>query len=92
MNTNPNNTPLTREQLEDMARRVGFSDIELENHHSANEKPAMWRSWLEHATRELRFQMMCEGELIFRTKQHVPGKPKEIKVDPWFLAQKERAA
>ena len=91
MNHAPDGTPLTIEQLEDMARSLGFSEHDLERFHSVNEKPALWSGWLEMATSELRFEMMLKGELILRTEIYVASPPKNLKIDPCFLQQKETA-
>ena len=89
MNHAPDGTPLTIKQLEDMARLLGFSEHDLERFHSTNEKSVLWSGWLEMATRELRFEMMLKGELILRTEIYVASPPKDLKINSWFLQQKE---
>jgi hypothetical protein len=85
MNRNPDRTPVTVSQLENMARTL-VTDEDMANMRGVHEKAPMWRSWLEGVTRQLRFDMCMRGQLILDTSEpFTPASHPPITIDPFFL-------
>lgn len=90
MNCNPDHTPLTIEQLEGMARTL-VDGAEMANQRGVHDKHAMWESWLLTLTRQLRFDMCMQGQLVCDTRQRfMPKPPRSITIDPFFLKQQHQ--
>jgi hypothetical protein len=76
MNRNPDRTPLTTDQLRDLARQCGMSDADLDAADGVHQKETAIRSFLLERTRKLRFDMCMRGELVLDTSGPFVPKPK----------------
>lgn len=92
MNCNLDRTPLTVEQLETLARTLVSEDA-MTTSRAVNEKAAMWLSWLDGVTRQLRWEMCLRGELVLDTSRpFVPKPERPWVIDPFFLNQRRTAS
>jgi hypothetical protein len=81
MNCHPNHTPLTAEDMVTLALDAGLvTAADVEAARGVHDKAGFFFSHFATLTRDLRFAMMCRGDLVQDSRQPAPIKVKPVAV------------